>query len=265
MPNNKNAHWLDSPEVLAVTFHPRKESSAGAGQRFDVLDIPVDAGITVGARFYAAGSDKPTILFFHGNGEIVADYDDVASLYLAMGVNFFPVDYRGYGRSSGRPTISVMLADARTVFSYAREWLASKGYGGPMIVMGRSLGSASALEIASTDPEGTAGLIIDSGFADVMGLLARLGARPPDGLPADSVVRQEEKIAAYHGPTLIIHGTYDMIIPPRDADVLFRACPSPTKRLLKIDGAGHNDLMAVGMQDYIRAIADLVRAVSHQQ
>ena len=46
----------------------------------------------------------PSILFFHGNGEIVADYDDLGPLYNRMGINFLAADYRGYGRSTGRPT-----------------------------------------------------------------------------------------------------------------------------------------------------------------
>ncbi|MFC1453476.1 alpha/beta hydrolase [Verrucomicrobiota bacterium] len=261
MPKQTEAAWFDSPDVLAVTFHPRREWDTGDAQGFEILDIPVADGVTVGARFYAAGPEKPTILFFHGNGEIVADYEDIAALYVRMGVNFAPVDYRGYGRSSGRPTISSMLADARTVFKYMREWLAAKGYEGPVIVMGRSLGSASALEIASAYPTETAGLIVDSGFADVIALLVRLGAGAPAGVSEDSLVRQEQKMALYRGPTLIIHGTHDMIIPVRDADALFKACPSAAKRLVKIEGAGHNNLMAAGLNEYMQAVTELVRSV----
>jgi len=260
MPKQPQPNWFDSPEVLGVAFHPRREWSSGNEAGFETLDIPVGDGVSVGARFYAAGVEKPTILFFHGNGEIVADYADIAPLYVAMGANFLPVDYRGYGLSSGSPTISAMLGDARTVFGYVQAWLSARKYNQTLIVMGRSLGSAPALELASAYPAQTAGLIIDSGFADVIALLVRLGARPPPGMPADTLVRQERKMAAYSGPTLIVHGTADMIIPVADADALFRASPSKGKRLVKIQGAGHNNLMAVGMEEYMQAVAELVRS-----
>ena len=261
MPKPTSVNGMDSAEVLGIVFHPRPEIPSTSENAFETLDIPVADGVTVGARFYAVGPNQPTILFFHGNGEIVADYDDIAPLYRAMGVNFLPVDYRGYGRSSGTPTISAMLADARTVFDFVGEWLSARSYRPTIIVMGRSLGSASALEIAAAYPSKTAGLIIDSGFADVMGLLVRLGAPRPARVAADTVMRQEDKMATYHGPTLIIHGTDDLIIPVADADALFHACPSPVKRLLKIEQAGHNNLMAVGMKAYLQAVAELVRSV----
>jgi hypothetical protein len=261
MPHQDSLGWFDSSEVLGVIFHLRKESGSRTAERYKSLDIPVADGVTVGARFYEAGRDKATILFFHGNGEIVADYGDIAPLYVEKGANFLPVDYRGYGRSSGKPTIGSMLTDARTVFSYVRKWLGSKGYDGPVIVMGRSLGSASALEIASAYPELTAGLIIDSGFADAIALLVRLGAPRPPSSFEDSSVRQVQKIAMYGGPTLIMHGTADVIIPVGDAKSLFAACPSASKRLVTISGARHNNLLAVGLKEYMQAIAELLDLV----
>lgn len=249
--------WMDRPEVLAVAFHPRRERpSETAG--FERLAIPVAPGIAVGGRFYAAGTNAPTILFFHGNGEIVADYHDLAPAYLALKINFMPVDYRGYGLSSGTPSLSSMLGDARAVHAFAREWLAKRGYGGRLIVMGRSLGSASALEVAAADGSRVDGLIIDSGFAYLVPLLARLGAVVPEPAnDSESGTGQLVKMQAYRGPTLVIHGPRDAIIPFGDAEDLFRACSSPSKTLLNIEGAGHNDLLAVGFRKYFEAVGKL--------
>ena len=66
--------------------------------------IPVEKDEVVGGRFHMAEKSAPNILFFHGNGEIVADYDDMGPLYNRMNISFLPVDYRGYGRSTGKPT-----------------------------------------------------------------------------------------------------------------------------------------------------------------
>jgi len=263
MKKENDSSWMDSPDVLRVVFHPRAESDrAVATNRFQVLIIPVADGVTIGGRFYAAGAGKVTILFFHGNGEIAADYDDLASQYTALGINFMPVDYRGYGRSTGRPTVASLPADARAVFTFARKWLAERGHGGPVVVMGRSLGSASAIEIAHAFPNDVAGLIVESGFADTLGLLRRLGADVPADATSEPVLRQTGKIKDYRGPVLIIHGTRDVIIPVADAGALFKASPSPAKRLLKIEGAGHNDLLFVGFREYMQAIAGFMRSAT---
>ncbi|MBN1674980.1 MAG: alpha/beta hydrolase [Kiritimatiellae bacterium] len=254
------ATWLDRPEFLAVVFHPRREMPGLEDQgEFEELLIPVADQVVIGARFYAAGQTAPTLLFFHGNGEIVADYDDLAGLYTRRGINFLPVDYRGYGKSSGAPTAASLLSDANASFAFCRDWLAERGYGGPLIVMGRSLGSAAALEIAAGSPAGLQGLIIESGFAYIVPLLRRLGADVGAVREEqDTLLRQVEKIGQYAGPTLILHGTADYIIPISDARALYDAAGSPAKKLVEIAGAGHNTLLAVGLQRYMQAVQTFV-------
>ncbi|TFG92328.1 MAG: alpha/beta fold hydrolase, partial [Syntrophobacterales bacterium] len=141
---------LDKPEIINFLFYPRREDGpSGSGGTDCDIQIPVDEHVTIGARFHPARTAAPTILFFHGNGEIVADYDEMAPLYVQRGINFLPVDYRGYGRSTGTPTVTAMMRDCHTIFEYILNWLAEGGFTGPLVVMGRSLGSASALELAA--------------------------------------------------------------------------------------------------------------------
>lgn len=256
---NHPALSFDSPDVLAVIFHPRPEGAVLAGG-FENLTVPVGNGVTIGGRFYSAGTSNPTILFFHGNGEIVADYSELAKVYTGKGINFMPMDYRGYGRSSGIPTVTTMLQDAQSAFDYSRRWLKDHGYAGRFVVMGRSLGSASALELASAHTNEIDALIIDSGFADALALAQRLGWRPTGGQTmADTLFRHCEKIRLYKGPTLIIHGTQDTIIPIADADALCQASGSVTKKMLRIRGAGHNNLLAVGFDEYFQAVSNIVQ------
>jgi pimeloyl-ACP methyl ester carboxylesterase len=250
--------WLDREEVLAVTFHPRREAPAAA-VGFERLSFAVAPGVTVDGRFYAAGSNAPTLLFFHGNGEIVADYHGLVPAYLGQHVNFMPVDYRGYGLSGGRPTVATMLSDAGAIYLAARQWLKERGYDGRFIVMGRSLGSASALQLASSYPREIDGLIIDSGFAHLVPLLARLGAPVPRGAATQDAAAQIGKVRGYAGPTLIIHGTRDVIIPVQDAEDLYAASPSTAKHLMRVPGAGHNDILAVDLRGYFKAVGTLAR------
>jgi len=266
MPDRCEADYaaLDVPEVLLTLFHPRPEfrlsGEAAAGR--DLL-IPVADDAQIGARFHADKPGSPTLLFFHGNGEIVADYDELAPLYLNQGVNFLPVDYRGYGRSTGSPTVGAMMADSHRIFAFARKWLAEQGYTGPLLVMGRSLGSASALELAASYPEAIAGLIVESGFALAGPLLQLLGVDlKAIGFEEKACFRNVDKIKAYPGPTLIIHAEYDHVIPFADGQALYEASGSGDKKLLKIPHANHNDILMQGLADYMAAIKVMAAKIS---
>ncbi len=264
----KWATWLDRPEVLAIAFHPREELAMPAmDKRYIDITIPVDPNMHIGGRFYASAQDRPTILFFHGNGEIVADYDDLGRHYAGeMGFNFFAVDYRGYGRSSGTPTVSAMLNDAVLIFVFVRDWLARHAYSGPLVVMGRSLGSASALEIAAKQGQHVQGVIIESGFAHIIPLLERLGARLPGAVESKGgPLDQTAKLSRYLGPVLIIHGEHDQIIPFSDAGDLLAAVPHENKRLVRIAGGRHNSLLQAGWNSYMQALRDFMTSLEKSQ
>jgi len=251
---------LDRPEVLAVLFHPRREMGAADNSHGGLdLEIAVAGDVAVGARFHLAGKASPTILFFHGNGEIVADYDDLGPLYTNKGINFLPVDYRGYGRSAGSPTVTAMMADAVVIFDFVARWLDTNGYSGPLIVMGRSLGSASALMLAANRQERIAGLIIESGFAYITPLIRLLGVNPDTiGFHAQWDAFNLENIQSFTKPTLIIHAQFDHIIPFGDGQALHDRAPAGDKQLLMIPGANHNDILQRGFNEYFQAVQWLV-------
>jgi pimeloyl-ACP methyl ester carboxylesterase len=176
-----------------------------------------------------------------------------------MNINLLAADYRGYGRSGGSPTVSAMMADCHVILDYARTWLVDNGHNGPMIIMGRSLGSASALELAATHAEKVNGLIIESGFAYAAALLRLLGVNPQRiGFNEKSSFANLDKIRCYAGPTLIIHAEYDHIIPYSDGQALFDASSSAAKQLLKIPGANHNDILMRGFNAYMQSIQSLI-------
>jgi alpha-beta hydrolase superfamily lysophospholipase len=255
---------LDRPEILHVLFHPRTELRHTRAQR-GVEDhvIPVEGRVSLGARFFTAGPDGPNLLFFHGNGEIVADYDEAGRIYQGMGINFFPVDYRGYGRSSGTPSISAMMSDVHPVFTYFLSMLAGKRHEGPLLVMGRSLGSASALELASAYPERIDGLIVESGFARIGPLLELFGTSLESlGLREEDGFGNLEKIGRFGRDTLIIHGEEDELIPAEEGHALYEASGASRKRLLLVPGAGHNDLFVTGFQEYLNAVRNLADAAA---
>ncbi len=254
--------WLDAPEISLTLFHPRPEwpglTPPSSGED---LMIPVGEGVAVGARFFRYGETAPTLLFFHGNGEIVADYDELGPVYNKLELNFLPVDYRGYGRSGGRPSASALLADSHAVLDFVVPWLTQQGCRGPLIVMGRSLGSAPAVELAWRRPDLVDGLIVESGFARTGPLLAVLGIMPREPFDETRGFRNLDKMGMVTVPTLIIHAQNDRVIPVSEAQALFTACPAD-RSLLIVPGATHNDLLAVGQERYLTAVRDFSRRIA---
>ena len=254
---------LDQPEVVRTIFYPRLETVPLPPPEDAVdLDIPVENGIRVHARFYPASKEEPNILFFHGNGEIVSDYDEIGPYYNKYGMNFLAADYRGYGRSTGRPTATSMLADAHVVLDTARQWLHSHGYSGPLVVMGRSLGSAPAIELAASRSEEIKGLIVESGFATTLPLLLRLGVDPVRlGISEEDGFRNVRKISTLTKPTLLIHGQHDEIIPLNDAGILHAQCAAHSKEMQIVPGASHNTVIARAGEMYFKEIKRFINKI----
>jgi hypothetical protein len=251
---------LDRPEILQLIFYPRRDFSLeprvpNAVNHF----VPVGEGISISCRFYFGGETSPTILFFHGNGEIASDYDELAPLFTQIGINLFVADYRGYGLSGGKPTLADMIKDAHFIFNGLKQMLGQKGYCESLFVMGRSLGSASAIELAYNYQDQIKGLIIESGFANIVRLLAYVGVPvEPLGLDQEKASFNVERIRFISIPTLIIHGERDHLIPIREGEELYHDSAAKDKRLLTIPQADHNSIFLVGMRQYLQAMREFV-------
>jgi len=255
---------LDKPEILQFIFYPRKdffEISVVANVIADI--IPVDRAVSVSYCFYFSDKKHPNILFFHGNGEIASDYEPIGSVYNQIGVNLFVADYRGYGRSGGRPTLTSMIEDAHPIFEGFKRMLKERGFSGNLFVMGRSLGSASAVELANHYQSQLSGLIIESGFANVFNLFAYLGF-PLEalGIPVPETPSSLGLIRKISIPTLVMHGEYDQIVPVEEGKALYDGIGAKDKRLLIIPGVDHNTIFLGGMEQYLKALRDFISAYS---
>jgi hypothetical protein len=235
---------LDQPGVVQVLFHPRKESDSTPPPGAIDYEIAVEEGVRVGARFHMADTTAPNILFFHGNGEIVGDYDSIGPMYNEHGLSFLAVDYRGYGRSGGTPTVTSMMRDTHVIFKEVRNWLKNEKRTGPLVVMGRSLGSACALELAASYEQDMSGLIIDSGFPHTVPLLNCLGVDTQAlGITEADGFRNIQKIGQFAKPTLIIHAQHDQFIPVMSAEILQVECIARSKEFQMVPGADHNTIL----------------------
>ena len=252
---------LDNPELWATLFYPRPAQPAFDGSN-GIYDgtIPVEGDVVLGYRFYAQQKPTPVVVYFHGNGEITTDYDGIYPEFRDVGLSLLVVDFRGYGWSTGQPTMTTLLNDVEAVYKALPSIMERAGVSdSPCYLMGRSLGSGPAIHLASSHPNVFKGLIIESGFADVTPLLVRRGfpmellAGQPD--PVGNV----RKIQALSMPLFVIHGEDDRLLSVSNGQQLYDVSNAAIKRIYRIRRAGHNDLLWIGREQYFSAIADFVR------
>ena len=247
---------LDDPDISMNSFHPRQGwtpiPDGVQDYTINVGNVGDDIGLS--CRFFPAGNRSPTVLFFYGNGETAIDYNSIAPMYNQIGLNFFVADYRGYGKSGGSPSFTTMLSDANTVLEAMKIVLGASGFQGPVFVMGRSMGRHSAFELAAKDDPVIDGVIIESGRPSLGQFTG--GLAPEQASELEEAYRA--KAASIAIPVLVIHGEIDALAPLEDAEEMFRNFASTSKKMLTISGAGHNDLLFKGMDEYFTAIRDFI-------
>ena len=260
---NRDYSKIDRPEINSALFYPRENTDYVIENKFmKEIVIPLTDGGIISGIWSEAKNSRGTILFFHGNGELASEYVDIASIFLQTGISLICVDYRGYGKSSGYPTITSMIDDAQDIFEFVRKRIQEGKE--ILVVMGRSLGCASALEIAASYENKVDGLIIESGFALTLPLLVTMGVDTDYfGIQERDGFGNDEKIKCFSKPVLIIHAEDDFLIPINQAEMLFSAVSSTNKKILKIPYAGHNDIFFTGQYEYIQALNELMDTVKN--
>jgi len=249
---------IDHPLLLQYIFYPRKDFTPCPQNAFD-LSVRVGDGIFISCRFYMAHQQAPWILFFHGNGEVVSDYDEISPLYHQKNLNLIVADYRGYGASSGVPTLTDLAQDSHAVFKGVTAELLTRKLRTDLWVMGRSLGSISALELAYHYQDALKGLILESGFPSVVRIMAHLGV-PAHGMNLEKIDQAcLERLQKIFLPTLIIHGEQDWLVPLPNARDLYHHLGTEEKELLIIPSATHNDIMLVGLKEYFNALQRFIQ------
>jgi len=247
---------FDTPAFNASLFFPRPDRSPPPpGARDGVVEV---AGARLHLRLYDAPAAKRAVLLFHGNGEVVADHDGLAPRYLERaGSALAVVDYRGYGASTGTPTLRACLEDAPRVLEAT---LAQLG-GRPLVVMGRSLGGACAAELCQQRRPGVVGYVFESAAADLQGVIRRRGLTLERPLSEAELAAFDplRKLAKCTTPALVLHGEADQLIPVREAQLSFEALRGAAPTLVRIAGHGHNDLSLAG--EYWDALARFVASL----
>ena len=250
---------FDQLAFSARLFHPRDHDTLPPPGARDIM-VEVAPSTPIHVRIHETPAARATILLFHGNGEVVADYDGFAPWYRDAGANLAIADFRGYGRCDGMPSLRTCLSDGRTILESLAPKLRSAGL--PVIVMGRSLGSFVALDLASTAGASLDGLIVESGIGHLDAFVERRGFDPSRVVTA----RDREdfcplgKAERVRVPTLILHGENDDLVRPENAQAIYEACASFDKKLVFIPERGHNDVFLgtpywPSLDGFVRAVA----------
>jgi pimeloyl-ACP methyl ester carboxylesterase len=246
---------LDHPTISERYFFPRSDRPPAV--------LAVDCGtVTLACCYRRVLADAPTVIFFHGNGEVAADYDPwLADELATRRCNLLLAEYRGYGGSTGTPGLVSMLADVEAIFEAA---------GLPaeqVIVFGRSVGSIYALELAAQQPA-IAGLIIESGIADPLERVL-LRVRPEEigstqealAAAAAQHLDHRQKLAAYGGPLLVLHARGDSLVDASNGQRLARWGVPASTRLVVLPEGDHNTIMMANQAAYWREIETFLQGL----
>lgn len=195
------------------------------------------------------------VLWCHGNaGNIINRLENLALLYQS-GLSVFLFDYRGYGRSQGRPSEEGLYQDALGAYDYLTRTRMIRPE--RIVLFGRSLGAAVAGELASQKP--AAGLILESAFPSI----EAVAKFHYGGLPVHRLLgadfRLIDRLPQLSLPKLIIHGDKDDIIPLELGRQVFEAA-KPPKFFYVIEGADHNDTYQVGGPAYFKRWVEFVQS-----
>ncbi|HSO75392.1 MAG TPA: alpha/beta hydrolase, partial [Blastocatellia bacterium] len=195
-----------------------------------------------------------TLLWFHGNAGNISYRYEMIRAFMRLPVRVFIIDYRGYGKSDGKPSEAGLYLDARAAWDY----LVHERHEVPerIIIFGKSLGGAPAVDLAThVDP---AGLIVQSSFTSAGDMAAAVLPFLPRAIlrtRMDSL----GKIASVRCPKLFIHSQADEVVPYDLGRRLFETAHEP-KVFHEVMGSPHNSTYLVGGASYVDALRSFIES-----
>jgi pimeloyl-ACP methyl ester carboxylesterase len=236
-----------------LIFKPEK-LPAGFEYKYDVpfteLFFDVEPGVRINGLHFYRPNPAGLILYLHGNTRSIKGWAKYARDFYRYNYDVVLVDYRGFGKSTGRRGEAAMLNDIQFVY----EQLAAKYSGEHILVYGRSIGSGFAAKIAADNSPRY--LILDSPYYNFTKLVKRFLPFLPVSYVLSYHLRTDLWLPEVRCHTYIIHGTRDFLIPIRHSERLQKLNPSKIT-LIRIQGGGHNNLNT--FPEYHNFIRDILK------
>jgi uncharacterized protein len=215
----------------------------------DVREVSVEVpGARLNALHLTLPRPRGVVFFLHGNAGNLASWFTNADFYRRANMDLFMLDYRGYGKSTGRIESEAQLRD-----DVRAAWraIAPRYAGLPRVIYGRSLGTALAAGLAAeVQPELT---ILVSPYRSMQAMAGEHYPWVP-GVALRYPLRTEDDAARIHGKVWLVHGEQDSLIDVRHSEAIRERVPQA--RLLRIPGASHNDLQR--FDAYTDALRDML-------
>lgn len=217
----------------------RDPAPAATGLRgVERVALPTPDGETLVLWVSPPEANRPTILFLHGNAGEIADRADRFAFYQAQGYGVAFLSWRGYGGSTGAPSETGLLTDAKTAYDHLRALgiLPDR-----IVLVGESLGTGPAVMTAAANP--VAAVVLEAPYSAAVDLARRAYPWLPVGLLMLDQYRSRDHIAGIRAPLLILHGAQDRVIPQGFGKRLFDLAQEP-KTFLSLGPVGHDALFS---------------------
>jgi uncharacterized protein len=219
---------------------------------YEEVWIPTGDGGKIHGWYMGKASPRAVLLYAHGNGGNLS-YNTPLYRWLQneQNVAVLAFDYRGYGKSEGKPSVEAAIRDARG----ARQWIADR-HSIPLasvVLMGRSLGGAIVAQLAKETPPEK--LIIESSFTSLKDM-ASIHYPALAWLVDRSKLDSRTALSNYEGMLLVSHGDQDKLIPYLLGRDLYDGCPTRDKVFVTIPGGDHNDPQT---GDYFEALKRVLK------
>lgn len=248
----------------ALPFSPSSSVDATP----DALNLPYEElrirtadGETLAGWYIPAGNSAgkagagKTLIFFHGNAGNMSHRLETIALFHRLGLSTLIIDYRGFGHSTGKPSVNGAITDAEASWDWLREW--KNPPPGSVVLFGRSLGGGVAAALAARHEPGA--LILESTFTSLHDVAKDMFPLLPVGLFLPQDFDTPGNIEKLRIPLLVVHSPDDEVVPYRLGKALYDEYAGP-KRLLVLSGT-HNSGFRDNMALYEKGLADFLRAL----
>ncbi len=232
------------PEKLSADFIYKYESP------FRELFFDVEPGVRINGLHFHVAAPKGLILYFHGNTRSIKGWAKYARDFYRYQYDVVLVDYRGFGKSTGKRSEREMLKDMQFVYNTLLKDYDEQH----LIVYGRSLGSGFASKVASDNRPRY--LILDAPYYSFLKVAERFVPILPHRWILRFHLRTDLWIKKVNCHTYILHGTRDWLIPISQSEKLEQVNPDKIT-LIRIHGGGHNNLPS--FPEYHNFIRDILQ------
>jgi len=203
---------------------------------FEELNLRSKDNATLNALHFKHEESKGLILYFHGNAGDLSRWGEIVTYFVDKKYDVLVMDYRTFGKSTGKLSEENLHDDAQLFYEYAKEKYAEES----IILYGRSLGSGIAVKLASERSPGN--LVLETPYFSLLDVAKKRFPFLPVQWLLKYELRSNEYIGKVQCPITIFHGTEDRVVPYDSGKRLFNEIRATQKKLYTVDGGGHNNL-----------------------